>query len=103
MGANSWTLTEARARFSELVRQAREGEPQVVTVRGKEAVLVVDTTRFDVTPRSRPQARLAAQGPRTMAEFLEASKRYRGAPLKLKRRPGMRVRDISAISEENDE
>jgi prevent-host-death family protein len=66
---NTWKLQDAKARFSELVRRARDGEPQRVTVHGKEAVIVVDPARFDVTPK--PAA------PRTMREFVEASKKYR--------------------------
>lgn len=66
----TWTLQDAKARFSEVVRQARAGRPQHVTVHGQEAVVIVDPGRFDVRPK-------AAQ-PRTMAGFVEASKKYRG-------------------------
>ena len=67
---NTWKLQDAKARFSELVRRARDGKPQHVTVHGKEAVTVVDPTRFDVTPKPAK--------PRTMREFVEESKKYRG-------------------------
>jgi antitoxin Phd len=40
-GSPAWKLEDAKARFSELVRQARERGPQRVTVRGKEAVVVL--------------------------------------------------------------
>ena len=36
MAANSWKLQDAKARFSEVVRKAREGEPQEVTVTANE-------------------------------------------------------------------
>ena len=36
-----WKLEDAKARFSELVRRAREEGPQRVTVRGKDAVVVI--------------------------------------------------------------
>ncbi len=65
-----WKLQDAKARFSELVRRARTGKPQRVTVHGKEAVVVVDAERFEVRPKSRRS--------RTMAGFIEASKKYRG-------------------------
>ncbi len=68
---NHWKLQDAKARFSELVRRARAGQPQHVTVHGKEAVVVVDPERFEVRPRSRR--------PQTLAGFVEASKKYRGA------------------------
>jgi prevent-host-death family protein len=69
---NVWKLQDAKARFSEVVRRARSGKPQEVTVHGEPAVLVVDCKRFDVTPK--PVA-----PPRTMADFIEGSKKYRGA------------------------
>jgi prevent-host-death family protein len=68
---NVWKLQDAKARFSELVRKARAGAPQKVTVHGKDAVVVLDPERFDVRPKP-PQKR-------TMADFIEGSKKYRGA------------------------
>lgn len=70
MTTNTWKLQDAKARFSEVVRKARDGEPQQVTVHGEEAVMVVDPKRFDI------RAKLAA--PMTTAEFIERSKKYRG-------------------------
>jgi prevent-host-death family protein len=67
---NVWKLQDAKARFSELVRRARTGKPQRVTVHGKDAVVVVDAERYEVRPKS--------PGSRTMAGFIEASKKYRG-------------------------
>ena len=65
-----WKLQDAKARFSEVVRRARAGEPQRVTVHGKQAVVIVDLERFEVRPRPTPA--------RTMAVFIERSKKYRG-------------------------
>lgn len=42
-----WKLEDAKARFSELVRQARESGPQRVTVRRRDAVVVVAAEEFD--------------------------------------------------------
>lgn len=42
-----WTLDDAKARFSELVRRARESGPQRVTVRRRDAVVVVAAEEFD--------------------------------------------------------
>jgi antitoxin Phd len=43
----SWRLQDAKARFSEVVRLARQSGPQRVTVRGKDAVVVVASDEFD--------------------------------------------------------
>lgn len=42
-----WKLEDAKARFSELVRKAREQGPQRVTVYGKDAVVVVAADAYD--------------------------------------------------------
>ena len=39
--APGWKLEDAKARFSEVVRRARSEGPQRVTVRGKDAVVVM--------------------------------------------------------------
>jgi prevent-host-death family protein len=44
---NRWRLQDAKARLSELVRQARERGPQRVTVHGRDAVVVVRADEFD--------------------------------------------------------
>jgi prevent-host-death family protein len=69
--ANTWKLQDAKARFSEVVRKARAGHPQHVTVHGQEAVVISDAKRFEVRPKP-------ASAPLTMKEFIEASKKYRG-------------------------
>ena len=43
----AWKLQDAKARFSELVRLARAGEPQRVTVRGEDAVVIVSAEAFE--------------------------------------------------------
>jgi prevent-host-death family protein len=88
MSANTWKLQDAKAQVSEVVRRARAGEPQEVTVHGKKAVAVVDLARFEVRPKP-------ATAPRTMAEFVEMSKKYRGAPLEIPPRTKMVFRDKS--------
>jgi len=70
--SNTWKLQDAKAQFSEVVRRARSGEPQHVTVHGKKAVIIADAERFDVRPK--PARR------ETLADFIEASKKYRGGP-----------------------
>jgi prevent-host-death family protein len=41
-----WSLQDAKARFSELVRRAKAEGPQHVTVHGKEEVVVVGAAEF---------------------------------------------------------
>lgn len=42
-----WKLEDAKARFSEVVRLARSEGPQRVSVRGKDAVVVINAEEFD--------------------------------------------------------
>lgn len=60
----SWKLEDAKARFSEVVRLARERGPQRVTVHGREAVVVLSAADY---------ARLApvAAGTNLAARFSE--------------------------------
>lgn len=44
--AASWKLEDAKAKFSEVVRRANSEGPQTVTVRGKEAAVVVSADQF---------------------------------------------------------
>ena len=84
---NIWKLQDAKARFSELVRRARAGKPQRVTVHGKDAVVVVDVERYEVRPKARRSE--------TLAGFIEASKKYRGVAEGIDFEPklGMKFRD----------
>jgi prevent-host-death family protein len=42
-----WKLEDAKARFSEVVRHAREDGPQRVTVRGHDAVVIMSVEEFE--------------------------------------------------------
>jgi len=42
----TWKLEDAKARFSEVVRLARDANPQLVTVRGQDAVVVISADQF---------------------------------------------------------
>lgn len=42
-----WKLEDAKARFSEVVRSARQSGPQRVTVRGQDAVVVMSVEDFE--------------------------------------------------------
>ena len=43
----AWKLEDAKARFSEVVRRAQSEGPQRVTVRGREAVVVISVDELD--------------------------------------------------------
>lgn len=50
---SNWQLQEAKARFSELVKRAREQGPQHVSLRGEPAVVVISEADFAKLKRSR--------------------------------------------------
>ncbi len=43
---HAWKLEDAKARFSEVVRLARDTGPQRVTVRGEDAVVILSAKAF---------------------------------------------------------
>ena len=66
----AWKLEDAKARFSEVVRNARERGPQRVTYRGKDAVVVVSVAEFEKllpTVEARP----------TLIEFLRGAELHK--------------------------
>jgi prevent-host-death family protein len=44
---NRWRLQDAKARLSELVREAQRRGPQRVTLHGRDAVVVIGADEFD--------------------------------------------------------
>jgi prevent-host-death family protein len=71
-----WNLEDAKARFSELVRQARDRGPQRVTVRGQDAVVVVsaaDYARLAPAASKTTLAALFADGPFSRLDDFEVS------------------------------
>jgi prevent-host-death family protein len=55
-----WQLQDAKNRFSEVVKRAASEGPQVVTVRGERAVVIVSAAEFDLMAKRAP----------TLVEFL---------------------------------
>lgn len=47
MASNTWQLQEAKAHFSELIRECALKGPQIVTVRGKEEAIVISKQDYD--------------------------------------------------------
>lgn len=61
-----WTLEDARARFSEVIRLARDHGPQRVTVRGQDAAVVLSAAEYAKLVPAAPAVSLAslfADGP----------------------------------------
>lgn len=78
-----WQLQDAKNKFSEVVERAEEGEPQVVTKRGKRSVVVVSASAYD---------RLVESGPTGFGEsfrdfLLGGPKIEGGLPSKKRTRP----------------
>jgi prevent-host-death family protein len=51
---HEWQLQDAKNRFSELVRRAREEGPQSVSVHGKPAAVVLSADAYAALTRTRP-------------------------------------------------
>ena len=78
----NWQLQEAKNKLSQLVEEARKSGPQVITVRGREAAVVLSIEEY----------RRLAPKPESLAEFLAKSP-LRGSGLEIERLPEL-GRDI---------
>ncbi len=84
-GAHTWKLEDAKARFSEVVRLARERGPQKVTVRGQEAVVILameDYARLAPAAVSPSLATLFADSPFARLERFEETLVRERAPMR---------------------
>jgi prevent-host-death family protein len=77
MNTGTWTLAEAKAKFSEVLDQAQSHGPQVITKHGREAAVVVAAEEW--------QRKTRRVG--NLAEFF-ASSPLRSSGLKVKRIKG---------------
>ena len=50
---STWQLQEAKAKFSEVVRMA-ESEPQIVTMRGRPAVVIISQREYQKLGKPKP-------------------------------------------------
>jgi prevent-host-death family protein len=82
MSMHTWTVAEAKAKFSELVQKAKSEGPQKITRHGRTAAVVVAAEEWE----------RKAERKGNLAEFLAASP-VRGSRLKLRRLP-LRLRGI---------
>ena len=74
---HTWTVAEAKAKFSELIERARSDGPQTITRHGRMAAVVVDAGEWE--------RKTSRRG--TLAEFFAASP-LRGSGVQLKRLRG---------------
>ena len=82
--AGQWQLQEAKARFSEVVRRAKQEGPQHVTVHGREEVVIIGADDF---------RRLA--GDRSGQALIDAMRTAPGRSTRIDpRRLQMPVRDV---------
>jgi prevent-host-death family protein len=84
-GSASWNLEDAKARFSEVVRRARQGVPQHVSVRGQDAVVVLsasDFARLAPAAASRSLAALFADGPFAQLDSFEDGQMRERVPVR---------------------
>lgn len=82
MGAQNWTVAEAKAKFSEIIDRAMSEGPQTITRNGHTAAVLVGAEEW--------QRKTKRAG--NLAEFFAGSP-LRGSGLKL-RRPKTRARKI---------
>jgi prevent-host-death family protein len=75
MGAQSWTVAEAKAKFSEIIERAMSEGPQTITRKGRTAAVVVGAEEWQ-----RKTKRVGS-----LAEFFATSP-LRGSGLKVRRR-----------------
>lgn len=74
MNDETWTVAEAKAKFSEVVDKARTDGPQTITKNGRAAVVVVSAEEWE----------RKAKRPGNLAEFF-AELPLRGSGLKVRR------------------
>jgi prevent-host-death family protein len=75
MSIDSWTVAEAKARFSDLIDQAQSKGPQTITKHGRKAAVVVSPEEWE--RKSKRNGNLA--------EFLGSSP-LRGSGIEIKRK-----------------
>jgi prevent-host-death family protein len=74
MGAQNWTVAEAKAKFSEIIERAVSEGPQTITKRGRTAAVVVAAEEWERKTRRAGN----------LAEFF-ASSPLRGSNLRVRR------------------
>ena len=84
MEADTWTVAEAKAKFSEVIDHARAQGPHTITRNGRHAVVIVSAEEWERKTRRRGN----------LAEFLAASP-LKGSKLQVKRsKSTLRTNDL---------
>ena len=79
-----WQLQEAKNRLSEVVRKAREVGPQVITVHGSDAVVVVSAEQFQKNgPRKGTLLEFFRNSPFVAEQFRHSRSRDTGRTVRL--------------------
>ncbi len=79
-----WQLQEAKNRLSELIRKAREDGPQMITVHGTDAVVVMAAEQFrKLSPRKGTLVEFFRHSPLAGVELDIARSRDTGRPVSL--------------------
>jgi len=73
-GTSTWTVAEAKARFSELIDRAQSGGPQTITRKGRTAAVIVAPEEWERKTKRKG----------SLAQFFAASP-LRGSGLKVRR------------------
>ena len=82
MSTHTWTVAEAKAKFSELIEKAKSEGPQKITKHGRTTAVIVAAEQWEKKSERKGN----------LADFLMASP-LRGSGLKLKRLP-LRLRRV---------
>lgn len=79
-----WKLEDAKARFSEVVRLAEQGVPQRVSVRGREAVVILSAQAYArLAPSARGSlAALFGEGPFTRLNDFDDALMHERVPMR---------------------
>jgi prevent-host-death family protein len=83
MGTHTWSVAEAKAKFSEVIDKAQSDGPQTITRNGRKTVVVVAADEWERKTKRKGN----------LAEFLAASP-FRGSGVEIKRLP-IRLRKVS--------
>jgi len=82
MSAHSWTVAEAKAKFSEVIEKAQSDGPQTITRHGRRAAVIVAAEEWESKTKRKGN----------LAEFFAASP-LRNSGVKIKRLP-IRLRKV---------
>lgn len=89
MHKTSWRLQDAKAQFSAVVDAALNGEAQLVTRRGKHAVVVIDAGEYERLRRGE-----RAQAPGFIEHLLAMPRPTKAARKTTEERAAIRLRDV---------